>query len=74
MSRKEIGQPPEEKKRLKTELNITRKSFKDQSGNIRFYTAYEFELGGKVFGLIAKSEDKKLLNYLLEELGAFDEK
>ncbi len=58
---------------MKTELYITRKSFKTEEGKTREYTAYEIEIGGQTFSLIPRSEDKKLLNYILEQEGFFDE-
>ena len=55
------------------ELQITRKTFKTESGQEKEYTAYEVEIGGKTFSLVPRAEDKKLINYILEQEGFFEE-
>ena len=60
-------------KTMKTECNITRKTFTTDDGKTREYTAYEIEIGGQTFSLVPRSEDKKLLNYILGQEGFFDE-
>lgn len=58
---------------MKVELNITRKTFKTEDGKEKAYTAYDVELGGQTFGLFPRQDDKKLINYILEQQGFFDE-
>lgn len=57
---------------MTTELTIKRKTFKGDDGKTREYTAYEIELDGKTFSLVPRAEDKKLIAYILEQLGFFD--
>ncbi len=54
------------------ELTISRKTFKGDDGKEREYTAYEVELGGQTFSLHPRTEDKKLINYILEQEGFFE--
>ena len=58
---------------MTAQLNITRKMFKGDDGKEREYTAYEVEIGGQTFSLHPRQEDKKLINYILEQQGFFDE-
>lgn len=58
---------------MKVELNITRKTFTAENGKEKEYTAYEMEIGGKTFSLVPRAEDKKLINYILEQEGFFGE-
>lgn len=59
---------------MKTEMSISRKAFKTEDGQEREYTAYEIEIDGHVFGLKPRAEDKKLIEYLLEQKGVFEKK
>lgn len=55
------------KNELKVELNIYKKSFTGEDGKSREYVAYEFELEGETFTLVARAEDKKLLKHILKD-------
>ena len=55
------------KNELKVELNIYKKSFTGEDGKSREYVAYEFELEGEAFTLVARAEDKKLLKHILKD-------
>ena len=48
-------------------FEIEKRTFKTESGEEREYYAFELTLGGKVFNLIPRVEDKKLINYILTE-------
>lgn len=48
-------------------FEIVKRTFKTESGEVREYFAFELYLGGKTFSLLARSEDKRLINYMLED-------
>lgn len=50
---------------MKLELNVVKKEFVNDNGEKIPYTAYEVELEGQKFNFVPRTEDKKLLNYLL---------
>ena len=52
---------------MKLELNVVKKEFVNDSGEKIPYTAYEVELEGQKFNFVPRTEDKKLLNYLLSK-------
>lgn len=52
---------------MKKELLIEKKEFTPDNGNKIEYYSFILEVKGKKFSLIARAEDKKLLNYLLDE-------
>lgn len=54
------------------QFNIVLKNFTDEKGNDHEYPSYELTVGGSTFILSARSEDKKLLKYILETNGFFD--
>ncbi len=59
---------------LKVQLDIYKKTFTGEDGKSREYVAYEFELEGEAFTLVARAKDKKLLKHILkDEFDDFDE-
>ncbi len=52
---------------LKVQLDIYKKTFTGEDGKSREYVAYEFELEGEAFTLVARAEDKKLLKHILKD-------
>ncbi len=59
----------EDKNVQKVELTISKKSFKGEDGKEHEYIAYEMELDGQTFALFPRKEDKKLIAYILKDLG-----
>ena len=53
---------------MKLELNVLKKEFTNDDGEKIPYTAFEIELEGQKFNLVPRSDDKKLLNYLLRQI------
>lgn len=51
---------------MKKEISIETRTFKDEKGREIAYTAYILTVSGKEFHLVPRKEDKKLLNYLIE--------
>lgn len=54
-------------------FEIIKKTFTDEDGNAHEYPAYVLTIGGNEFNLNARQEDKKLLKYILNDNGFFDE-
>ncbi len=48
-------------------FEIAKRTFKTESGEERKYYAFELTLDGTTFNLIPRTEDKKLINYILKE-------
>ena len=51
---------------MRKEIIIERKTFTNDKGQDIPYTSYILEIGGKSFQLLPRTEDKKLINYLVE--------
>lgn len=56
-------------KKIETKLTISEKTFTGKDGQEHKYLAYEMELDGQTFSLLPKAEDKKLIAYILQEIG-----
>ncbi len=54
---------------MKAEIEITQKTFVNDQGEEVPYIAYTLQLGGKEFALFPRKDDKKLLNYMIEQQG-----
>lgn len=54
---------------MKAEIEITQKTFVNDQGEEVPYIAYTLKLGGKEFALFPRKDDKKLLNYMIEQQG-----
>lgn len=54
---------------MKQEIEISKKTFTAKDGSIVPYVSFVLVIDGREFSLIARPEDKKLLNYILEEKG-----
>ncbi len=52
---------------MKKEVTIMKQSFKSENGVEHYYNAITLEIGGKSFNLFARADDKKLLNYLIDQ-------
>ena len=48
-------------------FEIIKRKFKTEAGEEREYYAFELTLGGTTFNLMPRTEDKKLINYILKE-------
>ena len=53
---------------MKTELTISKKTFVNEAKEEIEYNSFEFTIDGKTFSLFPRKEDKKLINYILENL------
>ena len=54
---------------MKFELNVTKKEFENNKGEIVTYFEYVFDLDGTKVRVKPVEEDKKLCTYLLREKG-----
>ena len=53
---------------MELKLTVTPKEFKDDKGKAHEYLSFEITVKGKTFSLYPRENDKKLLNYLIEEM------
>lgn len=61
-----IGNTGKGKRAMKKEVVIEKRTFNDDSGKAVEYNAIVLKITGKEFALHPRKEDKKLLNYLIE--------
>lgn len=54
---------------MKQEIEISKKTFTAKDGKIVPYVSFVLAIDGREFSLSPRHEDKKLLNYILEEKG-----
>lgn len=54
---------------MKAEIEISNKTFTSSEGEVIPYVAFTLKLGNQEFGLFPQKSDKKLINYILEQMG-----
>lgn len=52
---------------MKVPCEITKKKFKSEDGREIAYMSFEIDIDGKTFNLLPRKDDKKLINYMLED-------
>lgn len=58
---------------LDVTLKIRHDKFTDEKGNLKPYVSFKFDLGGATFAVSVKDNDKRLLNYILQQQGFYNE-